>query len=71
MKVLDFRGPGKLALEDKPVQVIKPPTDAIVKITKTTICGTDLNTLKRDMSTFTEGRIKRVDGELQDSPSTR
>jgi alcohol dehydrogenase len=41
MKALVYHGPGKLALEDKPTPVIKTPTDAIVKITKTTICGTD------------------------------
>jgi hypothetical protein len=40
MKALVYHGPGKRALEDKPKPVIKAPTDAIVKITKTTICGT-------------------------------
>jgi len=51
MKALVFRGPGKLALEDKPAPVIKAPTDAIVKITKTTICGTDLHIRKGDVPT--------------------
>ena len=46
MKALVYHGPGKRALEDKPKPVIKAPTDAIVKITKTTICGTDLHIMK-------------------------
>jgi threonine dehydrogenase-like Zn-dependent dehydrogenase len=57
MKALVYHGPGKKAFEDKPVPVIKAPTDAIVKILKTTICGTDLHIMKGDVPTVTEGRI--------------
>ena len=46
MKALVYHGQGKRALEDKPKPVIKAPTDAVVKITKTTICGTDLHIMK-------------------------
>ncbi|SOE90539.1 Threonine dehydrogenase [Burkholderia sp. YR290] len=49
MKALVFRGPGQKALEDKPEPTIAKPTDAIVRITKTTICGTDLHILKGDV----------------------
>src|SRR5208282_6618730 len=49
MKAFVYRGPGKKALEDRPVPEIKAPTDAIVKIVKTTICGTDLHILKGDV----------------------
>ena len=62
MKALVFHGPGKLALEDKPAPAIKSPTDAIVKITKTTICGTDLHIRKGDVPTVTEGRILGHEG---------
>ena len=41
---------------------IKAPTDAIVKITKTTICGTDLHILKGDVPTVTNGRILGHEG---------
>lgn len=46
MKALVYQGSGKLALENKPKPVISDPTDVIVKITKTTICGTDLHIKK-------------------------
>jgi alcohol dehydrogenase len=38
------------------------PTDAIVKITKTTLCGTDLHILKGDVSSCTPGRILGHEG---------
>ena len=56
MKALVYHGPGKRALEDKPKPVIKTATDAIVKITKTTICGTDLHILKGYVPTAIPGR---------------
>jgi alcohol dehydrogenase len=49
VKALVFHGPGQKALEDKPEPTIAKPTDAIVRITKTTICGTDLHILKGDV----------------------
>jgi len=62
MKALVFHGPGKLALEDRPTPVIATPTDAIVRITKTTICGTDLHIMKGDVPTVTDGRILGHEG---------
>ncbi len=47
MKALVYHGLGKINLEDKPHPKIKDPTDCIVKITTTTICGTDLHIIKR------------------------
>ena len=38
------------------------PTDALVRITKTTICGTDLHILKGDVPSVTEGRILGHEG---------
>jgi threonine dehydrogenase-like Zn-dependent dehydrogenase len=49
MKALVYLGPGKNALEERPRPDITASTDAIVKITKTTICGTDLHILKGDV----------------------
>ena len=57
MKALVYHGAGKKAWEDKPMPLIKEPTDAIVKILKTTICGTDLHIMKGDVPTVTDGRI--------------
>jgi alcohol dehydrogenase len=62
LKALVYHGSGKLALEDKPAPTIEIPTDAIVKITKTTICGTDLHSMKGDVPTVTEGRILGHEG---------
>jgi alcohol dehydrogenase len=62
MKALVYRGPGKKALEDHPKPDIAAPTDAIVKITKTTICGTDLHILKGDLPTCQPGRILGHEG---------
>lgn len=42
MQGLVYGGPGIIELKNIPVPKIVKPTDAIVKITKTTICGTDL-----------------------------
>lgn len=40
-----YDGPGKIGFKDVAMPVIEKPTDAIVKIVKTTICGTDLGIL--------------------------
>src|ERR1017187_6766477 len=62
MKALVYQGPGKKALEDRPKPDITASTDAIVKITKTTICGTDLHILKGDVPTCQPGRILGHEG---------
>lgn len=62
MKALVYLGPGKIALQDQPKPEIKAPTDAIVKILKTTICGTDLHIIKGDVPTCTPGRILGHEG---------
>ena len=62
MKALVFNGPGKKAVEDRPLPKIAEPTDAIVKMVKTTICGTDLHILKGDVPTCTPGRILGHEG---------
>ncbi len=62
MKALVYHGANKKAWEEKPKPVILQPTDAIVKITKTTICGTDLHILKGDVPEVTDGRILGHEG---------
>jgi len=57
MKALVYHGPGKKAWEEKPKPGIDKPTDTIVKILKTTICGTDLHIMKGDVPAVTDGRI--------------
>jgi len=62
MKALVYHGPGKKALENRPMPRIDQPTDAIIKITKTTICGTDLHILKGDVASCEPGRILGHEG---------
>src|ERR1700683_4883022 len=62
MKAFVYRGPGKKALEDHPKREIPAATDAIVKIVKTTICGTDLHILKGDVPSCQPGRILGHEG---------
>jgi alcohol dehydrogenase len=57
MKALVYNGPGKKALEDRTKPKIVETSDAVVKILKTTICGTDLHILKGDVPTCKPGRI--------------
>ena len=62
MKALVYNGPGKKTLEDRPVPEISAPGDAIVRVTRTTICGTDLHILKGDVPTCAPGRILGHEG---------
>ena len=62
MKALVYHGPGQKAFEDHAMPVIAAASDAIVKITKTTICGTDLHILKGDLPSCTPGRILGHEG---------
>ena len=66
MKALVYRtsgeGPGKPSWEDQPHPAIEHPEDAVVRITTTTICGTDLHILKGDLPAVTDGRILGHEG---------
>ena len=62
MKALVYLGPEKKALQECPKPGISAPTDAIVKIAKTTICGTDLHILKGDVPSCRPGRILGHEG---------
>ena len=62
MKALVYHGPGKFAWENKPRPTIQEPGDAIVRVTTSTICGTDLHILKGDLPAVTDGRILGHEG---------
>jgi len=62
MKALVYGGPGRKALEDRPKPEIESASDAIVRVLKTTICGTDLHILKGDVATCAPGRILGHEG---------
>jgi alcohol dehydrogenase len=62
MKALVYHGPGAKAWEEVPDPVILKPTDAIVRVDTTTICGTDLHILKGDVAAVTDGRVLGHEG---------
>lgn len=62
MRALTYFGPGKKDIVEKPMPKVENSTDAVVKITKTTICGTDLHILSGDVPAVTEGRILGHEG---------
>jgi alcohol dehydrogenase len=62
MKALVYGGPGNKSWTDVPDPVIENPTDAIVQLDTTTICGTDLHILKGDVPAVTPGRILGHEG---------
>src|SRR5438874_526338 len=57
MKALVFHGPGQKAWENVPDPVLEQPTDVIVRIDSSTICGTDLHILKGDVPEVKPGTI--------------
>ncbi|KAJ9653356.1 hypothetical protein H2198_007445 [Neophaeococcomyces mojaviensis] len=62
MKALAYQGDGKVELVDKPKPEIKDPTDAIVKVVYTTICGSDLHILQGHVPTCEPGRVLGHEG---------
>ena len=62
MKALVYGGPGKIDWTDVPDPQIQQPTDVIVRIETTTICGTDLHILKGDVAAVEPGRILGHEG---------
>ncbi len=62
MKALVYLGPGKITWKTVPVPSLIHPTDVIVKVTRTTICGTDLHILKGDVPEVGSGRILGHEG---------
>ena len=62
MQALVYNGPGQKALQDRPKPTLAQAGDAIVRITRTTICGTDLHILKGDVPTCQPGTILGHEG---------
>ena len=62
MKAMVYQGAGSRAWKEVPDPVVVHPTDVVVRIDTTTICGTDLHILKGDVPAVTEGRILGHEG---------
>jgi alcohol dehydrogenase len=57
MKALVYHGPGERLWEEVPDPKIQEPTDVIVRIDSSTICGTDLHILKGDIPEVKPGTV--------------
>ena len=57
MKALVYSGPGRKDWRDVPDPAVQEPTDAVVQVDTTTICGTDLHILHGDVPAVTDGRV--------------
>ena len=57
MKALVYHGPNHKSWDEVPDPKVIEPTDAVVVVDTTTICGSDLHILKGDLSEVTPGRI--------------
>ncbi|MDO5634187.1 MAG: zinc-dependent alcohol dehydrogenase family protein [Micrococcus sp.] len=62
MKAIVYHGPGNKSWEEVPDPTLIDPTDAIVKVETTTICGTDLHILGGDVPAVTDGRVLGHEG---------
>ena len=62
MNALVYHGPGQRAWEARPRPALRDAGDAIVRITTSTLCGTDLHILKGDVPTIAAGRILGHEG---------
>lgn len=62
MKALIYEGPGKTTVADRPHPTIQAAGDVILKMTLTTICGTDLHIIKGDVPTCLPGTILGHEG---------
>jgi threonine dehydrogenase-like Zn-dependent dehydrogenase len=62
MKAVVFHGIGDIRLDDMPEPKIQEPTDAIVRLTASAICGTDLHMIRGTMAGMKPGTILGHEG---------
>ncbi len=62
MKAVVFHGVGDIRVDDVPEPKIKDPTDAIVRITASAICGTDLHMIRGTLPGMKPGTILGHEG---------
>lgn len=51
MRALVYEGSGRISLQRSPYPQIEAPTDTVLRLVKTTICGTGLHIVKDDVPT--------------------
>ncbi len=60
MKAMTYYGDHDVRFEDRPIPSIIEPTDAIIKVVKTTICGTDLGIYKGKNPEIEQTALKKT-----------
>lgn len=62
MKAVVFHDVGDIRLEDVPEPTLQAPTDAIIRLTASAICGTDLHFVRGSVSGMVKGTILGHEG---------
>lgn len=62
MKAVVFHGVGDIRLDDVPEPTLQAPTDAIIRLTASAICGTDLHFVRGTVSGMVKGTILGHEG---------
>ena len=62
MKAVVWQGVGEIGIEDVPEPQIREPTDAVVRLTGSAICGTDLHFIRGSMAGMKPGTILGHEG---------
>ena len=57
MKALVYDGPGKIQYREHPMPVLQADTDILMKVSESTICGTDLHIIKGGVPTVRPGTV--------------
>ncbi len=57
MKAVVYHGPGKVGVEELPQPRLIEPRDAIVKVSRTALCGTDLHPYRGEIPQFESGTV--------------
>jgi alcohol dehydrogenase len=57
MKAVVYCGPAAIAVEDRPMPAIAGPRDALVEVTATAVCGTDLHPYRGEVPQFKAGTV--------------
>jgi len=62
MEAVAWHGTGGIRLDDVPEPALKGPTNAIVRLTATAVCGTDLHFIRGTCAGMTPGAILGHEG---------
>lgn len=57
MKAVVYRGPGEISLDDVPVPRLVDADDALIRVTTSTICGTDIHIKHGGLPSVKSGRV--------------